>query len=374
MAAKAARYYLVSPAGIPNYGDELIAATWLRYLAEAAPDAEVVVDCLGAPAAREALGHLHPRASFVSVLWQLCTGNWSADPRTTADAVTRAVRDPATAPRHEAGIGLLRGADVVHVVGGGFVNGIWSPFVGLYAGVAAAAEAGARAVATGQGLWPPPGEAAQLLRSLVAGFDVVDVRDVPSADFLAGGPDAVSRTGDDVFLDLGPRLYRGGDLTEVMVSVQSLLSEVEPEPLVRSVADVLKEWQVAEVGLLECAPDQDREVLAMAERILPVSRVYRQAEVLADGFPAAAGQTWITTRFHPHLMAAAAGASGVALSIQPEYYATKHRSLTEGGSGWQVVSNLEGLRRPEAGGYDDAAVAALRAGKRELAARIYGTA
>ena len=25
-------YYLVAPAGVPNWGDELIAATWLRYL------------------------------------------------------------------------------------------------------------------------------------------------------------------------------------------------------------------------------------------------------------------------------------------------------------------------------------------------------
>jgi len=376
------RYYLVSPAGIPNYGDELIAATWLRYLAERAPRAEVVVDCLGAEAARRALGHLHPRVSFVSVLWKLCTSAWSTDPRHTAEAVAAAVRDPAGAPRHREGIELLRGADVVHVVGGGFVNEIWSPFTGLYAGVAAAAGIGARGgrpaprtALTGQGLWPPPGEAAGLLRALIGGFDVVDVRDEPSARFLAGAdpdrPDLAGRTGDDVFLGLGPRLYRSGDLPRAMVSVQSLLSRVEPEPLVRSVADALKRWEIDEVGLLECAPDQDGEVLDLARRLLPVAEVYRQSDVLAEGFPATPDQTWITTRFHPHLMAAAAGASGVALSIEPEYYATKHRSLTEGGSGWPVVCDLDGLDRPSAGGYPAEAVADLRARKLAVAKRIY---
>ena len=39
-SAQRARYYVVAPVGHPNYGDELIAASWLRELAETAPDAE----------------------------------------------------------------------------------------------------------------------------------------------------------------------------------------------------------------------------------------------------------------------------------------------------------------------------------------------
>ncbi|WP_410631146.1 hypothetical protein [Amycolatopsis sp. cmx-4-83] len=37
-------HYLVGPSGHPNFGDELIAATWLRYLAGTEPDADVWLD------------------------------------------------------------------------------------------------------------------------------------------------------------------------------------------------------------------------------------------------------------------------------------------------------------------------------------------
>ena len=38
------RIYLVGSTGFPNYGDELVASQWLRYLAEHEPDAEVWLD------------------------------------------------------------------------------------------------------------------------------------------------------------------------------------------------------------------------------------------------------------------------------------------------------------------------------------------
>ena len=37
--------YLVAPSGFPNYGDELIAATWLAHLRRIRPRATVVLDC-----------------------------------------------------------------------------------------------------------------------------------------------------------------------------------------------------------------------------------------------------------------------------------------------------------------------------------------
>lgn len=37
--------YLVCEPGYPNYGDELIASEWLRYIDELDPDLPVIVDC-----------------------------------------------------------------------------------------------------------------------------------------------------------------------------------------------------------------------------------------------------------------------------------------------------------------------------------------
>ncbi|MER5659948.1 polysaccharide pyruvyl transferase family protein [Streptomyces mirabilis] len=364
-------YYLVSPAGIPNYGDELIALTWLRHLAEVAPDADVVVDCIGPEAAEARMRGTHPRVRFLNSLWQLCVRNWSPDPARTAEAVAAAVRDPGPYPEQAPGVALLRRAEVVHLVGGGFINAIWAPFAGLLAGITTAVGlSGGRAAMTGQGLWPPAEGASGLIRSLADAFAVVDVRDAASAELLAAGPSSLSC--DDVFLGLGPQLYAGADdVPDVMVSVQSLLADGDPAELLSFVAKVVDAWGADRVGLLECAPDQDREVLDAARRVLPGARSYAMAEVLADGLPVRPGQAWLTTRFHPHLVAAAGGASGVALDIRPDYYGTKHRSLTDGGSHWRLIDNFDLPERPAAGGYPPQTVQRLRTTKRAVADRVY---
>ena len=64
-------FYLVSPAGVPNWGDELIVATWLRYLARTHPDATVVVDCHSPGKAAVLLRGLHPNLVVTNTLWDL---------------------------------------------------------------------------------------------------------------------------------------------------------------------------------------------------------------------------------------------------------------------------------------------------------------
>lgn len=367
-------YYLVCPAGIPNYGDELIAITWLRHLARVAPDVDVVVDCLYPEVAVGHMGGVHPRARFTSVLWRLCLRHWPGDdPAATCAGVAGAVHDPASVPELAHEIRALRGAAVVHLVGGGFLNGIWPVFVGLLAGMAVAAEAGgARTAMTGQGLWPPV-DAAGPTRSLIARFDVVDVRDAASAEFvgLAASVDHC----DDVFLGFGPHLLRADEeVPEVMVSVQSLLAANEgaAEATVRFVAEVLRAWRVTDVGLLECSPDKDRDVLAIAETLLPGARRYALRDVLAHGLPARAGQCWISTRFHPHMVAGAAGAHGVALVVRDDYYDIKHRSLIDSGSAWRLIRPPEIPERPDTGGYAFERLAELRTAKLAVAERVYG--
>ncbi len=367
-------HYLVCPAGIPNYGDELIAMTWLRHLSEVAPDADVVVDCQGPQAAAARMGGIHPRARFTNCLWQLCTRNWPRHAAGTSEAVTAAVRDPDRAGGLAGDLRELRRADRVHLLGGGFINAIWPPFVGLLAGITeAAAHSGARTALSGQGMWPPARGAEDLTRSLVERFDVVDVRDAPSAEFLGIGP--AGHSCDDVFLGFGPELlHTGEEVPEVMVSVQTLLTDSAPEELVGFVAGILRAWGVERVGLVECAPDQDGKVLELAERMLPAARRYPLEEILTRGLPLRPGQCWISTRFHPHLVAAAGGASGVAVNIRPDYYGTKHRSLLDGGSAWRLVEDRDIPDRPAGGGYSADDVRRLRDAKRAVADRIYGSA
>lgn len=363
-------YYLVAPAGFPNYGDELIAAAWLRHLAEVAPEADVWLDTHSPGPSTMLLSDLHPRVRFTDTLWRLCGDAPSEDPWQVAAWVRAAVDDPGLAPRWYHGIDLLGRVDVLHVLGGGYINKLWPKHIGLLAGVVAAkARSGARAAMTGQGLLPISDDAVPLLRTLADHFDVVEARDAGSAALLDLTPGV-----DDAFLAHDPGLYAEGDVPEVMLCLQSDLVDVGAGKLAGAVLSMLRSWKVdpATIGVVEGIPRIDREVYALLERELPGARFYPFPEVWGSGLPVSPEQTWISTRFHPHLMAAAAGASGVAVSVHPDYYAIKHRSLTELGSNWTLVEDLtEVPDRPRDGGFAEGVVDGFRAGKLALAQAVY---
>ncbi len=367
------RLYLITTTGHPNYGDELITATWLEHLAAVAPNSEVWIDCPNPGPSEVLLGHLHPNVRFTDTFWRLCWEAPTDGPWEVAAFVQHAVADPGLTPRWVAGIEVAARADVVHLVGGGFVNGIWPRHIGLMAAaVAAVRRSGGRAVMTGQGLWPVAEEARSLVRNLAAQFELVDVRDEPSAD-LIGSPH-VHCTGDDMFFGVGPARYRGDDLRDVMVCVQSDMLEVTVPSLAGFVLDTLRTWGVSpdRVGFVEGIPRVDREVFALVEHDLPGARFYAFSDIMDHGLPAAAGQRWISSRFHTHLMAAAAGAQGVAVSVSSGYYANKHRSLVERGSGWALSEDLSLPDLPTSGGFATATLDDLRSRKSALADKIYG--
>lgn len=374
MAAKPELLYLVASSGHPNYGDELITASWLKYLASSAPESDVWVDCPNPGPSEVLLGHLHPRVRFTDTLWRLCWEAPSDGPWQVSSFVQHALNNPGLAPRWVAGIDLAARADIVHVIGGGFVNSIWPRHTGLLAGaLAAVRRSGGRAVMTGQGLWPTAEETRPLLRNLAAQFEIVDVRDAASVDLLLG-VSHVTSTGDDMFFGIEPSLYRSDDLREVIVCLQSDLLDISVPALAGFLLDTLREWRVPpeDVGIVEGIPRVDREVYALVEHDLPGARFYPFSEIMDRGLPAASEQSWLSSRFHMHLMAAAAGARGVAVSVNSGYYTNKHRSLIESGSGWELSEGLVHPKPPASGGFAAARLQELRQQKAELARSIYG--
>lgn len=376
-------YYLITPAGFPNYGDELIADGWLRHLAEVAPDAEVWVDTHSPGPAQLLHGGTHPRVRFVDTLWRLCgeAGRDSEnDPWQVAAWVQRAVADPSLSPARRHGIELLRRADVLHVLGGGYVNGIWPHHFGLLGGAAAIArQTGARTAMTGQGLVPPPEDGTALLRALTDRFDIVDVRDAESADVLGTEPGL-----DDAFLTIAqqPRVapeavWPDAEPPEVMVCVQSDRNDSGPGALAGGVLSLLRAWRVRPetVCFVEGIPRVDNHIVALIEQELPGARHYSFAELWDNGLPVTAQQTWVSTRFHLHLAAAAAGAGGVAVPLSTEYYTPKHQALLDLGSGWTMLSELgDTPDMPDGGGFDAATLDAHCKRKLRLAESIYDDA
>lgn len=72
-------FYLICEPGFPNYGDELIAAEWLKYLAAAHPDVPVIMDCLRPGPASAILRGYHPHLTVVDTVARLTFENEYAE-------------------------------------------------------------------------------------------------------------------------------------------------------------------------------------------------------------------------------------------------------------------------------------------------------
>ncbi|MGZ6772878.1 MAG: polysaccharide pyruvyl transferase family protein [Mycobacteriaceae bacterium] len=370
--------YLIAPAGYPNLGDELVTAAWLRHLRGVRPGALVVLDCHSPGQASVLFAGMHPDLRCVDTLWRVCAEAPSAGPWQVAEHVQRAVHDPGRAPRWVAGLELLASATTVHVLGGGYVNALWPKHLGLLAGaIAAVTRSGGQAVATGLGLLPAVEHSQPLLRTLAAQMAVFDVRDRASAELVGGA----LCSGDDVWLGWGEYRY---DTTseaadrDVVLCLQSDridgAGENGVERLAGYATEMLRQWGVRgdQVAVVEGIPGADRVVFAMIEHLLPGALFVPFADVWKHGLPARAGQRWISTRFHPHLLAAGTGASGIAVSLTPDYYAIKHGSLLAAGSRWHLVTDTTGQQPvPHSGGFSPEDVASHQAAKSAVAATIY---
>ena len=400
--------YLVAPAGHPNHGDEQLLAGWLRFLRHRLPGTPVVVDC-HTPGQAAVLHHAeHPDVLFTDTLWRLAGEH--ADPASFPAAAIafcrEAVTDLGVRPALASGVELLRSASVIHLIGGGYVNNQWPHHLGVAAGAAEAGSlAGARVVATGQGLTPFAD--VSLLADALRGFDLVTVRDEASRDLLADTDVPVHLVGDDGWLALtGGAGIEAGDhpvysddphaARDLVLCAQSDLAD--PEVLAEAVARILVEWEVSgeRITVVESIPGGDRVVWdlvcararaadddnddigrALAALDLSQAHFVPFQHLWSGGLPARSGQAWLTTRFHPHLFAAARGASGVALLTGSAYYDVKHGSLAAAGSPWvtvaasDVVVDSTAPPRPTAGGFAPPAVTALIGAARALAEEIY---
>ena len=370
MAGK--RLYLVAAAGYPNYGDELVAAQWLRYLATHQPDAEVWVDCHNPGGAELLLGHLHPHVRFVDTLWTIGWAAPSDDPQEVCDFTARAIREPGFGePRRAGGIELLRTVDSFHVLGGGYITSLWPRHLAvLAAGAALAEELDIFTATTGLGLLPAPAEPA-LLDGLAAGYSVLDTRDAQSKALFSR--DDVSDTGDDVLVDVASHLYDQRDSRSLMMSFQTDLVDQGIETLAASALLTVQAWGVDSnrIGYVEAIPGKDRLVFDILEPDLPDMRFYPFTEVWRDGLPARRGQRWLTTRFHHHLVAAAAGAWGVVFPVKAGYYDVKHESLISRGSHWAVAEPGQPAGQTHGEPGFGSALVPLVSAKQAVAGRIY---
>lgn len=326
--------YLVSTAGHPNYGDELIAATWLRYLAQRVPNADVWLDCPQPGRAAALLAGIHPRLHVTDTLWRVSQQANQEDRGMAHECARRLVTDRGT-PREDIGLDLAARAEKLHLIGGGHLTSRWpanlllptiaSQLVRLHE---------MPAFMTGAGLLPIDDADAEHVTLALRDFAHVDVRDAASAAKFG-----VTLGADDVLLGLRTGTVRRDDrptptamlLLQGDVHDREALAAALPQAL-----DVFRDRGLGgtQLGVVECVPPDDSWLLDEIQEQWGDVRFYPFAEVWQQGLPARAGQFWVTTRFHAHLVAAATGASGIAINTGVDYYKIKHASLVEMGTGW----------------------------------------
>jgi polysaccharide pyruvyl transferase WcaK-like protein len=368
--------YLVASGGNPNYGDELIVAAWLRFLARVRPDAEIWLDCPQPGTASALFAGIHPGLHTTNTLWRACAEASDQSAQGVWEHVTNVVKHGGT-PMYDVGLITLGQADSIHLLGGGYVNGVWPDHVGLVAGMAATRNLnGCSLLGSGLGLMPLMKDAEQLAK-VFGDFDALSVRDDASAEFLG------LETGlDDVFLGLQYELRRAASEStqprtkDVMLCIQSDMTEEVTFLQLRDKLRLVVENAMAaglSVGYVEAIPGSDRRMFDALEGLIPEENFVPFTQVWSDGLPVRRGQQWYTSRFHPHMVAAAAGATGVAIGILDDYYDVKHRSLMKLGSGWTYASASANRELPEPTGspeFEDTATR-LAGQKRSEALALY---
>ncbi|KFI59373.1 polysaccharide pyruvyl transferase family protein [Bifidobacterium gallicum] len=345
-------YYLIAEAGFPNYGDELIAREWLRYLAWLHPETPVIMDCMHAGSAAALLYGQHPQLTVVDTVARLSvenvhvdkSDNLSAEPvQPIADHILRALDDDGMAAQVAAGIRLIqRSMRGMHVLGGGYLNSMWPANLARLAAPLWAASHGLPAMVTGTGILPLEDKDLDFVRQVVDAVQLFSCRDALSAQALGTDADNVRVAPDDCFVNGLEGVYHRdpASLPDVMVCVQNDLVDGK-QSVVDTMVRTLQAWGVepgARVGVVECIPYEVGDVLAAVAQAGWTPVLFPMQLLLEDGFPAREGQRWLSTRYHPHLLAAAVGASGSYMVVKPGYYDVKHDAVLRMGSHWTPIA------------------------------------
>lgn len=361
------KIFLLGGGGVPNYGDELIIHSWLKWYARdlGLPGRSITVSGSHRTVLQKLFGDAYPGVKFSQ---RVREARWR--PETTFyESVSHGygyLSDPehADSPLHRE----LRGTTVFHLHGGGYLNSKW-PTHGFMLGIAlwAKENLGCRLVGTGLGLGPMQGPDAddEVTARAFRAFDILEVRDEWSFDFLKNHDlhDDPVFGYDDAFLQpLHPARRHGSTLHLSLRHDEAgaKISRWIPQRFVESF-DHHVFWS--------CTGQDAGAFVALSKRF-PFFELAGNRELLFD-LPVSKRDFMIAQRFHPHLVGARLDMQGM-FRTGSDYYDIKHRLVTDLGSPF-VLGDLEDLKKaPIAWEPSKMALksADYVADKRQLASRI----
>lgn len=321
--------YLTGGAAVPNYGDELIVDSWLRwYIDQNAIDpSRITASGSFAKVFDRLFGQRYPGLRTAQSMRPARFRYRDEGFVGIAMAGYRYLDDPAH--RTSALMEELEGTSLFHLHGGGYLNTNW-PVHAFHVGIGAWAKdnLGAKLVGTGLGLGPLPdfeGDDATAVRKIFSRFDVLEVRDDWSLEYLLRNRfhDAPVGGLDDAFLQAPPARKVPGSVLHISAfhqqAVEQLLEQM-PGAFVEAF-DRVAFW---------ICTNADGGVFATFASRYPATEPLT-VDTLLTGIPVGEANFMVTHRFHPHLMGARLGMNGVYVSGS-QYYDVKHGSLVALGS------------------------------------------
>lgn len=349
-----AKYLLIGAVGGPNFGDEVILSSWIKLIKEFDSGAVILCDGYNPDNVAQFVGSdvytLKPDESLwactysaVSEQVQSSSNSW--------DEIQAGFRDSGKAWNVIKCVEAVRqhNIDQVHIIGGGYLNELWpANYIILLLARLIAWKSGARIIATGLGLLPTKKDDVSGLIGILSTFDSVDVRDVESFELLkALIPQKLSFSGDDALLliDNGHIEYplQNVDVPTLVICLQNDLfpgDDTVAGLFSTTSIELLKSYGIKNIVY---AAAMSADVRAPSETLRQQLESHGFSislldpkELAEDGFPVSAGGLIITSRYHPHLLAALSGFNGIAFSATG-YYDTKHQAVRNMGSKWVVL-------------------------------------
>lgn len=328
---------LIGGAGVPNYGDELILASWVEWYTErgfrslTADGSRVPVlravlrryPHVALSAAGRAGRFLHPGPYPRDFYDCLRDGyNFLIDRSNDDSALSRQFLD----------------AGIIHLYGGGYLNRQLSTHAFLLGLAWAATErTGCRAVGTGLGWGPLAAESEHdrtALDAALRAFAFMEVRDGWSRRFLNDVSPAAHIIGglDDAFVRPVAATPQPGSALHISLQANDSAREIVdrlPKGFVNSF-DAHYFWL--------CTSDDAAAYISLAKKFS--SFVPLSWWSLIDETPVHDTNVMISARFHPHLLGVRSGMSGAFVSNSP-YYDVKHGSLIALGSPFTKVASQD---------------------------------
>lgn len=329
-------FYLISAAGMPNFGDDMLTRYWVNYLQERFPGCTIYLDAVDAVVAAE----LFPTAKCVDYVWRLAQalGDEGSLEEKFADLYALPSRERLMTK-------IFNAAHSIHLLGGGYINELW----GANARLMELAAYFARkhdlvSYATGLGLQPLSVKNAEKFSPSIRQFDQFDVRDIASYSVLEPlGISALSFTGDDYFAfpnsPIGHIVEREHPILHLCIHTELSENGVLTENLLLMLKQAISlfstQYPATTIKFYEFRPGSDGVFFNQILERFPQTEFIAFENIWRDGLQFSPNDFCISSRFHFQVIAASLGIAGIALSWS-DYYDNKFDSLQQM-SDWPIA-------------------------------------